>query len=79
MDLLIEFAKIGMGISGVVKEFVTKELSSGELLEFPTPFEIPTRTVAFAHHKSPLNSDTIEKFLRFVNSHSKKFSPIVSE
>ena len=74
MDLLIEFAKIGIGISGVVKEFVTKELESGELIELSIPSEIPRRTVAFAHHKSTIHSTAIQNFLNFVDSYSKNFS-----
>jgi hypothetical protein len=34
MDLLIDFAKVGLGIACVIKEFVSDELKSGELLEF---------------------------------------------
>lgn len=35
MDLLIEFAKIGLGIACVIKQFVTRELTTGELVEIP--------------------------------------------
>ena len=66
MELLIDFAKIGMGISGVVKEFVTKELETGELMEFPIPFSIPKRIVSFAHHKSATNSTAVQNFLSFI-------------
>lgn len=66
MDLLIDFAKIGMGIAGVVKEFVKKELESGELIELPIPFSIPKRTVVFTHHKSIIKSNALENFLAFV-------------
>lgn len=79
MDLLIELAKIGVGISGVVKEFVSKELESGELIELSIPFEIPTRTVAFAHNKSSTNSTTIQNFLKFIDSYSKNFSSSLFE
>ena len=66
MELLIDFAKIGMGISGVVKEFVTKELENKTLLELPIPCSIPKRMVAFAHHSSANHSVTVENFLSFL-------------
>ena len=40
MDLLIEFAKIGLGIGCVIKELVQKELESGVLVEIP--LDIPS-------------------------------------
>lgn len=33
MDLLIDFAKIGVGVACVIKSFVTKELQEGSLVE----------------------------------------------
>lgn len=67
MDLLIEFAKIGIGISSVVREFVTEELKSGELLELPIHFLIPKRTVCFAHNKSAPLSQAVQSFLDFIH------------
>lgn len=49
MDLLIEFAKIGMGIACVIKEFVQDDLDSGKLVEVDFPLEIPKRLVGFAY------------------------------
>ncbi|MBO8462900.1 MAG: LysR family transcriptional regulator [Firmicutes bacterium] len=74
MDLLIELAKIGVGISGVIKEFVSKELQAKELIELSIPFTIPTRTVAFAYHKSSSHSPTVQNFLKFIDSYPKNFS-----
>jgi DNA-binding transcriptional LysR family regulator len=48
MDLLIEFAKIGLGIAGVTKNFVEEELSSGKLVEIPLATPIPGRKISFA-------------------------------
>ena len=46
MDLLIEFAKIGLGIACVIKELVQKELDSGMLVEIPLDIPIHRRTIA---------------------------------
>jgi len=43
MDLLIDFAKIGMGISAVIKEFVSKELKEKTLIEIPLNTSIEKR------------------------------------
>lgn len=48
MDLLIEFAKIGMGIGCVIKEFVQDELDCGTLIEVPMQSTIKKRTIGFA-------------------------------
>lgn len=47
MDLLIDFAAIGMGVSAVVKEFATAELKSGKVIELPLDNPVPTRTIGF--------------------------------
>ena len=39
MDLLIEFAKIGLGVACVIRQFVEQELKEGTLVEIP--LEIP--------------------------------------
>ncbi|MGN8800374.1 LysR family transcriptional regulator [Candidatus Merdisoma sp. HCP28S3_D10] len=47
MDLLIDFARVGLGIAGVIREFVQAELSGGALLELPLPFPLPPREIGF--------------------------------
>lgn len=44
-DLLLEFAKINLGVSCVTREFATKELESGELFELDLLQPIPVRSV----------------------------------
>lgn len=68
MDLLIEFAKISVGVACVIKEFVTKELKSGELVEIPLGFPIHTREVGFAYKKSMKPSKSLELFVNFYKS-----------
>lgn len=47
MDLLIDFAKIGLGIACVIREFVQKELDEGSLVEVPMGFDFPSREIGF--------------------------------
>ena len=47
MDLLIDFAKIGLGIACVIREFVETELKSQSLVELPSPFPIAPRDIGF--------------------------------
>ena len=65
MDLLIEFAKIGLGVACVIKELVQKELDSGILMEIPLDIPIHRRTIGFAYH--PANQAmALKTFLEFL-------------
>lgn len=48
MDLLIEFAKIDMGIACVIENFVSKELAQQSLVRLPLPIDIPPRKIGLA-------------------------------
>lgn len=63
MELLIEFAKIGMGIACVVGDFVEKELSEGTLIPFPLKGEIPRRKIGFAYKKQSHPNPAMTKLL----------------
>lgn len=67
MDMLIEFTKIGMGVSCVVKQFVEKELESGELKEIPLNSKINTREVGLAFIKTSRLNATMQKFIDYIN------------
>lgn len=64
MDLLIEFAKIGLGIACVIREFVESELASGQLIEIPMAEPIESRSVGFAYEKSHAPSSAAMQFLQ---------------
>lgn len=73
MDLLIEFARIGLGIGCVIKEFVKEDLESGRLVEIRLGNPIRKRTIGFAYqpHKT---SKALETFLEFcLNADSPTF------
>lgn len=52
MDILIEFAKLGLGITVLIKEFITKELESGDLVEIPVTPPIPARSAGIVYKKN---------------------------
>lgn len=58
MDLLIDFAKTGLGIACVTKEFVSSSLQTGALVEAPLGIHFPAREIGFLcrlkEEKSPL-------------------------
>ncbi len=51
-DLLLEFARVNLGVSCVVREFAQQYLTSGELFEVPTKESIPKRNIAMISLKN---------------------------
>lgn len=73
MDLLIEFARIGLGIGCVIKEFVKEDLESGRLVEIRLGNPIRKRTIGFAYQPQK-TSKALETFLEFcLNADSPTF------
>lgn len=66
MDLLIDFAAIGMGVASVVREFAHEQLSSGGITELPLDTPIPSRSVGFAYSGVKNQSTAIKKFMEWV-------------
>lgn len=66
MDLLIDFATIGMGVASVVKEFALTQLKSGQIIELPLEAAIDERTVGFAYSENKKLSTAVRKFLAYV-------------
>ena len=64
MDLLIDFASIGMGVACVVREFVTSSIENGQVYEIPLDHEIPKRSVGFVYNEHTLSA-TARRFLDF--------------
>ena len=65
MDLLIDFAKIGVGIACVIKSFVSKELEEGCRVEIPLSIPIHQREVGFAYKDNIKPSKSLETFINF--------------
>ncbi len=63
MDLLIDFARIGLGIACVIGEFVRDELQKGSLMECSIREPIPPRRIGFAYPRSARPSAAMSAFL----------------
>lgn len=70
MDLLIDFARIGVGVACVIKNFVKEDLSSGALLEIPLGIPIHKREVGFAYRTNVRPSTSLAEFIQFYKSFS---------
>lgn len=67
-DLLLEFAKINLGIACVVKEFSEDYLEKGLLYEVNILEEIPSRSIGVCHLKSVPLSLASTKFVEILES-----------
>lgn len=65
MDLLMEFARIGLGIACVIKEFIQDDLSQNRLVELPLANPIPKRKISFACSGAAGLSETAGLFWEF--------------
>ncbi len=75
LDLLIAFAKIGVGVACVIRSFVKKELSDGTLIEIPLEIPIPKREVGFVYKNQTTQTRSLEQFISFY----KNYTPVVQE
>ncbi|GIP28144.1 LysR family transcriptional regulator [Paenibacillus sp. J23TS9] len=66
VDLLIEFARRGLGISFVTREFVSKELKEGSLFEIELDIEIPPSKVGVMIMRNLPISTAATKFMELV-------------
>ncbi|GIO54018.1 LysR family transcriptional regulator [Paenibacillus rhizosphaerae] len=67
VDLLIEFAKRGLGISYVTREFVAKELKEGSLFEIELDVEIPPSKVGLMVMRNMPISAAATRFIEVVH------------
>ncbi|MBE6068000.1 DNA-binding transcriptional LysR family regulator [Clostridium pascui] len=67
-DLLLEFAKINLGLACVIKEFSQEYLKSGVLYEVETVEEIPKRSIGVCFSKNASLSPASKKFLEILES-----------
>lgn len=66
--LVKDFAKIGMGISYITKEFAKDELENGLLFEIPIKEKIPKRNLGIVLPKHTINSFATEKFIELITN-----------
>lgn len=62
MELLVEFAKIGLGAACVIRNFVENDIKNGTLVEIPLKKSISRRTVGFAYSSESIYNPSVEKF-----------------
>ena len=70
MDLLIEFAKIGLGVACVIRQFVAQELKEGTLVEIPLEIPIHKREIGFAYLADFQANPAIREFIDFYRNRS---------
>jgi len=66
VDLLIELARKGLGISYVTKEFISKELEEGSLFEIQLDIKMPPSQVGFMIMRNMPLSNAASKFIELV-------------
>lgn len=66
MDLLIEFARIDMGIACVIGNFIEKEFDGKALTKLPLAVPIPKRKIGFAWKKQTVSAVSVQKFQNFL-------------
>ena len=69
MDLLIDFARIGVGVACVIKNFVREGLENGTLVEVPLGFPIHKREVGFAYKTTTKPSKSLAEFIHFYKTY----------
>ena len=65
MDLLIEFAKIGLGIACVITDFVKNELNDGTLTTIPLSIPIQKREIGFTYLRDYTSNKALDAFINF--------------
>ena len=69
MDMLIEFAKTGIGVGCAIKRFVQQELDEGKLVEIPLSVPVNKREVGFAYIKNTKPTSAMERFKNFYENY----------
>ena len=69
MDRLIDFARIGVGVACVIKNFVREDLENGTLVEIPLGFPIHKREVGFAYKTTTKPSKSLAEFIHFYKTY----------
>lgn len=68
MDLLIEFARIGLGIACVIREFVHEDLQKGRLCEVPLGIRFNPRQIGIVYRREDEEYTAIKEFLRGIKA-----------
>ncbi|WP_244834060.1 LysR family transcriptional regulator [Clostridium sp. BJN0001] len=71
MDFLIECARIGLGITSTLKEFLSKDLENKTLLEIPVNIPIPERNIGIVYKKNSSLPISVNCLIEFLKEYSK--------
>lgn len=66
-SLVVEFAKIGLGIGYATKDYIKKELKSRELFEIKLKEKIPSRYIGIATSSNHLPNFSTKKLIEIIN------------
>jgi len=66
VELMIEFAKRGLGISCVIKDYIQKELEQKQLYEISIKEKIPERIMGIATKKDIPMSTAAQRFIELI-------------
>ena len=69
MDLLIEFARIGMGIACVIRDFIQDDINSCSLVEIPLDYPLHKRTIGFVYMKNAGLPNSVLNFIQYYKEH----------
>lgn len=70
-ELLLQFAKIHLGVSCVIKEFSSAYLDSGQVKELKLDYPIPERAIGYAHHKRFPLSICAQQFITLIKKNAR--------
>lgn len=70
LDLLIEFARIGLGIGCVIKEFVRDDLDTGRLIEIGLSNPLSKRTIGLTYNPGQ-TSKALDMFISFCRENTE--------
>ena len=65
-DLVLDFAKINLGLACVIKEFSAHYLASKEVYEVPLIQELPKRNIGICYLKNVSLSQAVKMFIRSI-------------
>lgn len=71
-DLVLDFAKINLGLACVIKEFSAHYLASQEVFEVPLIQELPKRSIGICYLKNVSLSQAVKMFIRSIEGEIKK-------
>ena len=71
MELLIDFARIDLGIACIISDFIRDDLQKQRLMEIPLPAVIPPREIGFAYNETSISSAAVNKFIQYLKKHAE--------